>query len=93
MPKMMITGDYKPIQIRLEQHEFNALYDKLGLKIHEYIRCCIQLASENHQIYIKEVRNKMMWMEKTMHYAPWFVRNESVHLKAPERSIPRWVQG
>lgn len=35
----------------------------------------------------------MMWMEKTMHYAPWFVRNESVHLKAPERSIPRWVLG
>lgn len=28
-----------------------------------------------------------------MRYMPWFVRNESVHLKAPGRSIPRWVQG
>lgn len=35
----------------------------------------------------------MIWMEKAMRYAPWFVRNESVHLKATERSIPRWVQG
>lgn len=32
-------------------------------------------------------------MEKAMRYAPWFVRNEPVHLKAPERSITRWVQG
>lgn len=47
MPKMMIQGDYKPTSIRLEQHEFNALYDKLGLRIHEYVRCCIQLALEN----------------------------------------------
>ena len=56
MPKMMIQGNYKPISIRLEQHEFNALYDKLGLKIHEYIRCCIQLALENPDLierYIK----------------------------------------
>lgn len=56
MPKMMIQGDYKSISIRLEQHEFNALYDKLGLKIHEYIRCCIQLALENPDLierYIK----------------------------------------
>ena len=35
----------------------------------------------------------MIWMEKAMRYVPWLVRNESVHLKAPERSIPRWVQG
>lgn len=56
MPKMMIPGDYKSTPIRLEQHEFNALYDKLGLKIHEYIRCCIQLALENPDLlerYIK----------------------------------------
>ena len=56
MPKRMIPGDYKPTSIRLEQHEFNALYDKLGLKIHEYIRCCIQLALENPDLierYIK----------------------------------------
>lgn len=44
---MMIQGDYEATPIRLEQHEFNALYDKLGLKIHEYIRYCIQLALEN----------------------------------------------
>ena len=56
MPKMMIQGDYKSILIRLEQHEFDVLYDKLGLKIHEYIRCCIQLALENLDLlerYIK----------------------------------------
>lgn len=56
MPKMMIPGDYKQIQIRLEQHEFDALYNKLGLKIHEYIRYCIQLALENPDLierYIK----------------------------------------
>lgn len=56
MPKMMIKGDYKLISIRLEQHEFNALYDKLELKIHEYIRYCIQLALENPDLierYIK----------------------------------------
>ena len=35
----------------------------------------------------------MIWMEKAMRYVPWFIKNESVHLKAPERSIPRWVQG
>ena len=35
----------------------------------------------------------MIWTEKAMRYVPWFVRNELVHLKAPERSIPRWVQG
>lgn len=35
----------------------------------------------------------MIWMEKAMRYIPWFVRNESVQLKTPERSIPRWVQG
>lgn len=35
----------------------------------------------------------MIWTEKAMRYVPWLVRNESVHLKAPERSIPRWVQG
>lgn len=50
MPKMMIQGDYKSISIRLEKHEFNALYDKLGLKIHEYIRCCIQLALEKPEL-------------------------------------------
>ena len=32
-------------------------------------------------------------MEKAMRYVPWLVRNESVHLKATERSITRWVQG
>ena len=47
MPKMMIPGDYKPISIRLEQREFDALYNKLGLRIHEYVRYCIQLALEN----------------------------------------------
>lgn len=47
MPKMMIPGDYKEIGIRLERNEFEALYNKLGLKIHEYVRCCIQLALEN----------------------------------------------
>lgn len=50
MPKMMIPGDYQPIQIRLEQHEFNDLHDKLGLKIHEYIRYCIQLALEKSEL-------------------------------------------
>lgn len=35
----------------------------------------------------------MIWMEKAMRYVSWFVRNEPVHLKAPERSVPRWVQG
>lgn len=50
MPKMMIPGDYQPIEIRLEQHEFNALCDKLGLKIHEYIRYCIQLALEKSEL-------------------------------------------
>lgn len=47
MSKMMIPGDYKEIGIRLERNEFEALYNKLGLKIHEYVRCCIQLALEN----------------------------------------------
>lgn len=47
MPKMMIPGNYKEIKIRLELNEFEALYNKLGLKVHEYVRCCIQLALEN----------------------------------------------
>lgn len=47
MPKMMISGDYKEIGIRLERNEFEALYNKLGLRIYEYVRCCIQLALEN----------------------------------------------
>lgn len=56
MPKMMISGDYKEIGIRLERNEFEALYNKLGLKIHEYVRYCIQLALENPDLlerYIK----------------------------------------
>ena len=56
MPKMMIQGDYKPTSIRLEQHEFNALHDKLGLKIHEYIRCCIQLALEKPEL-VEQYKN------------------------------------
>lgn len=47
MPKMMIPGNYNEIKIRLELNEFEALYNKLGLKIHEYVRSCIQLALEN----------------------------------------------
>jgi len=50
MPKMMIPGDYEPIPLRLEQHEFDALYTKLGLKIHEYVRYCIQLALEKPKL-------------------------------------------
>lgn len=56
MPKMMIPGNYKEIKIRLELNEFKALYNKLGLKIYEYVRCCIQLALENPDLlerYIK----------------------------------------
>lgn len=56
MPKMMIPGNYKEIKTRLELNEFEALYNKLGLKIHEYVRCCIQLALENPDLlerYIK----------------------------------------
>lgn len=35
----------------------------------------------------------MLWKEKAMSYVPYFLMNKPLHFKAPERSIPRWVQG
>ena len=35
----------------------------------------------------------MIWFEKAMSYAAWFKYLNPVALKAPERSLPRWLQG